>query len=310
MTAALNRSRVKRLPALDISALIGSFEIHLKSLHRSASTQKIYLFGISRYLSWCADNDYPPGLDRGQVQAWMAQLLDGGTQPTTVAAYLAGVRQFSKWLAAEGEIDSDPLLRLNAPKADMPITPVLTDDQLRALIKACRGPSLRDRRDEAMIRLMAETGMRAAELLSLQVDDVDLVRGIAVIRRGKGGKGRLAPFGPQTAQAIDRYIRMRRRHQSASRPALWLGARHSKQLSVPGFRMTLRDRAQTAGIPHLHPHMLRHTAASRWLMAGGTEGALMSIAGWSSRDMLSRYAAATQAERAAAEARRLNLGDL
>ncbi|OBI98414.1 hypothetical protein A5661_15800 [Mycobacterium asiaticum] len=240
----------------------------------------------------------------------MAHILDGGAAPATAAAYLAGVRQFSKWLAAEGEIQSDPLLRLNAPKADMPITPVLSDEQLRALIKACRGSSLRDRRDEAMIRLMAETGMRAAELLSLQVDDVDLVRGIAVIRRGKGGKGRLAPFGPQTAQAIDRYIRMRRRHPGAHSPALWLGARHSRQLSVPGFRMTLRERAQAAGIPHLHPHMLRHTAASRWLMAGGTEGGLMSIAGWSSRDMLSRYAAATQAERAAAEARRLNLGDL
>ena len=56
--------------------------------------------------------------------------------------------------------------------------------------------------------------------------------------------------------------------------------------------------------------MLRHTAAHRWLAAGGTEGGLMAVAGWSSREMLDRYARATAAERAAAEARNLNLGDV
>ena len=116
-------------------------------------------------------------------------MLDGGAQPTTAAARLAGVRQFSKWLAAKGEIDPDPLLRLNAPKGDVPITPVLTDDELRALIKACLGQTLRDRRDEAIVRLMAETGIRARELIALELDDVDLTRGLAMIRRGEGRQG-------------------------------------------------------------------------------------------------------------------------
>ena len=65
-----------------------------------------------------------------------------------------------------------------------------------------------------------------------------------------------------------------------------------------------------AGLKGFHPHVLRHTAASRWLSAGGTEGGLMAIAGWSSRDMLDRYARATASERAAAEARTLGLGEL
>lgn len=103
-------------------------------------------------------------------------MLDAGAQPTTAAARLAGVRQFSKWLAAEGEIDSDPLLRLNAPKSDVPITPVLADDELRALIKACQGQTLRDRRDEAIVRLMAETGMRAGELTALELDVQEAAR--------------------------------------------------------------------------------------------------------------------------------------
>ena len=161
-------------------------------------------------------------------------MLDAGAQPATAAARLAGVRQFSKWLAAEGEIPADPLLRLNAPKGDIPITPVLTEDELRALIKACQGPSLRDRRDEAIVRLMAETGMRAGELLALEVADVDLIRGLAYIRRGKGGQGRIAPFGPQTARAVDRYIRMRRGHPAADSRALWLGARTVRRSARTG----------------------------------------------------------------------------
>ena len=165
-------------------------------------------------------------------------------QPATAAARLAGVRQFSKWLAAEGEIPADPLLRLNAPKGDIPITPVLTQDELRALVKACQGPRLRDRRDEAIVRLMAETGMRAGELIALDVADVDLLRGLAYIRRGKGGKGRIVPFGPQTARALDRYIRIRRGHPAADSKALWLGARTVRPLGPHGLRVTLAERAR------------------------------------------------------------------
>jgi integrase/recombinase XerD len=69
---------------------------------------------------------------------------------------------------------------------------------------------------------MAETGMRAGELLDLTVGDVDLVRGIVAVRRGKGGKGRLTPFPPQTGRAVDRYIRARRGQLRADFPELWL----------------------------------------------------------------------------------------
>jgi site-specific recombinase XerD len=295
---------------VDISALVDSFEIALKAARRSEETRKLYLSSIRLYLRWCADNGHPAQIDRGQVQTWIAHLLDSGAQSATAAARLAGVRQFSKWLAAEGEIDSDPLLKLNAPRGDTPITPVLTDDQLRDLIKACQGNGLRDRRDEAIVRLMAETGMRAGELMALELDDIDVVRGLVTIRRGKGGKGRIAPFGPHTAKALDRYIRLRRNHPGAEGKALWLGARTHQPLGAHGLRVTLAERAEAADIKGFHPHVLRHTFASRWMSARGSEGGLMSVAGWSSREILDRYARATAAQRAADEARKLNLGDL
>ena len=304
------RSTLKVLPALDIADLVDSFKISLTAAHRSPSTLKIYLTSVHRYLQWCDEHGHPRQIDRSQVQAWVAGLLDNGAQPASVAARLAGVRQFSKWLAEEGEISSDPLLRLTAPKGDMPITPVLSDDELKALIKACHGNRLRDRRDEAMIRMMAETGLRSAELLALQTDDVDLAHGLAHVRRGKGGKGRLVPFGPQTARAIDRYIRLRRGHLGAASKALWLGARTHQPLGPHGLRVTLLERAEAAGIKGFHPHVLRHTFASRWQAARGSDAGLMAVGGWSDRTMLDRYGRVTASARAAAEARALNLGEL
>ncbi len=90
---------------------------------------------------------------------------------------------------------------------------------------------------------------------------------------------------------------------------LWLGERGSG-LSYMGLRFSILERAELAGIKNFHLHLLRHTAASRWLAAGGSEQGLMSVAGWSDRSMLDRYTGATASERAAAEAPSLGRGDL
>lgn len=128
------------------------------------------------------------------------------------------------------------------------------------------------------------------------------------MRRGKGGKGRRVAVGSDTISAIDRYIRARRSHRLAGTPTLWLGDR-GKEFGYHALRDTLRMRATRAGLEAFTPHWLRHTAASRWLEKGGSEGGLMALAGWSRRDMIDRYTKATSERRAGEEARRLNVGD-
>jgi integrase len=201
------------------------------------------------------------------------------------------------------------LIGVKAPKLDRTVIEPLTDVQLKALLKACAGPEMRDRRDEAILRLMLETGIRAGEVVSLQIADVDLMAGTAIVRRGKGGKGRVVPVGPQTARAIDRYMRLRRTHRLAGTSDLWLGDR-GKQSTYDALHKSLAMRADRAGIKGFHPHLMRHTAAHRWLAAGGSEGGLMAVAGWTRLDMLMRYTQARASARAADEARTLNLGDV
>jgi len=299
----------KSPPKLDLDALLPSWELTMRAERKSASTIKNYTTGVRSFLAWCADNGHPPALDKTLAKMWIADLLDAGAEPSTATARQLGLRRFSAWLEDEGEITDDPLLGLKSPKIDKKVTDSLTDDELKRLIKACAGKDFRDRRDEAIVRLMAETGMRAGEVVALAVTDVNLDRGLATVTRGKGGKGRIAPFSPQTGLVIDRYLRARRAHRLADSPALWLGDR-GKSLSYYGLHKALAGRAERAGLIGFHPHLMRHTAATRWLRAGGSEGGLMAVAGWATRDMIDRYTGASAAERAADEARGLNLGDM
>jgi integrase/recombinase XerD len=296
-------------PSPDLAELLPSWELHLRAERKSPATLRVYVGGARHFLHWCERTGTPARLDRATVTAYIADLLDQGAEGNSAKIRQQALRRFAAWLVEEGELDGDPLAGLKPPRVDSKVTPVLSGQQLRALLAACQGPTFTHRRDEALVRLMAETGLRAGEAVGLAVDDVDVRAGTAVVRRGKGGKGRMVPFGPQTARALDRYLRLRRTHRLADTPALWLGAR-SKTLGYSGLHQALGIRAAQAGIAGFHPHVLRHTAAHRWLAAGGTEGGLMAVAGWSRRDMLDRYAAATAAERAADEARRLGLGDL
>jgi site-specific recombinase XerD len=306
--SALNQAPALHQP--DLAELVPEWGRALKAERRAPATISLYATGVRAFLHWCQDTGAPAQLDKPTVQAWVGDLLDGGAEGATAHARLKGVRRFSAWLEEEGMLATNPLEGMHSPKLDRKVVQALDEDQLRALVKACAGREFADRRDEAMVRLMIDTGARAAEVLGVECGDLDLDREKVVIRRGKGGKGRVVPIGPQTVQAIDRYLRLRRGHSLASSPALWLGARQGRTFGYTGLDRALKARAQAAGIEGFHVHLLRHTFATRWKAAHGSDDGLMAVAGWSSRSMIDRYAGAAAAHRAADEAKRLGLGDL
>lgn len=293
----------------DLAGLLPSWQLALKAERKSAGTIKVYGDGVNKFLRWCAETGASAELTRTAVQAFLADLLDEGAEANTAKSRHLALKRYAAWLVDEGELSSDPLVGLKPPKGDKKVVHALGDDELKRLIAACRGNSLQDRRDEAIVRFMAETGVRATELTDMQVSDVDVHAGKAAVRRGKAGKGRIVPFSPQTASAIDRYMRIRRAHRLADAGALWVGG-GGKGFGYYGLDKALKGRAQDAGIQNFHLHLMRHTFATRWLRAKGSESGLMAVAGWSNRDMIDRYTGASASERAASEARTLNLGDL
>lgn len=307
------------MAALDLRDLLGSWELHLRAERKSPQTVKAYGDGVRAYLTWCVANDNLEEIDRRQLREFIDDLLVSGSKPATAVARHLAVRRFSTWLAEEGEQTTDPLLGLKSPKLDKPVVEPLTDDQLRGMVKACRGPDLRDKRDEAILRLMFTTGARAGEVVAIETGDVNLRTDppTIIIRRGKGGRGRVVPLAVETAASLDRYQRARKGHRNRDgsthplreAPPLWLGDR-GKGFTYDALHKTLGMRAKLAGVEGFHPHMLRHTAAHRWLAKGGSEGGLMAVAGWTRPDMLLRYTRAQASARAAEESQRLNLGEL
>lgn len=288
---------------LDLPELLESWQLALRGERKSVETLKAYRAGVTAYLNYCAEQEIPAELNKPTVVAWMATLAD--SEPATARLRLTAVKRFALWLAEEEDFNADPITAVRAPKLDQKVVEHLSDKAVQAIVTACAGDELRDRRDKALIVLFTETGLRASEMLALTVADISLPDCTLTARRGKGAKGRRSRFSPQCAAVLDKYIRARRRAGHGSDGPLWVGPRGG--LSYTGMTAALRKRAVKAGIVGFHVHRCRHTTAVRWLRAGGSESGLMAQAGWSSRKMIDRYVKSAAESLASDEFDRLGL---
>jgi len=286
--------------------LLDSFTLALDAEGKSPKTVENYsraVLALARWLDAHDQADDVTDVTADDVRGWLVA-LHGNVAPSTEYRNYSGCRQFFAWAVREGELDVSPMVNVRPPKVPEPRTVMLTADQMRALLAGCAGKDMVSRRDRAIIMLLADTGMRRAELAALTLDDVDLRTRVAYVV-GKGRRPRTVPFGARTAQALDRYVRVRRLNPLSELSALWLSEKGRGVLTPDGIRQMLERRGRDMGV-RVHAHMFRHGFADAWLRAGGSPNDLQELAGWRSPQMVNRYAAANRAERAREAYRRLS----
>jgi integrase/recombinase XerC len=221
------------------------------------------------------------------VRRFSATLRERGLGPRSIAIALSAWRGLYKWWGRHGQVSSNPVDGIRAPKAPKPLPKALAVDQAVALAshEPEAGNPLLALRDRCMVELLYGCGLRVGELLGLDVQAgpaaagwVDAVDATAHVL-GKGSKRRSVPVGRPALAALAAWIEARGHLARATEPALFV-SRRGTRLTASQVRSRLKTLALQAGLPtHVHPHMLRHSFASHLLQSSGDLRAVQELLG-------------------------------
>ena len=285
------------------------FARSLREVRGSPRTIQSYGEAVAQLQRWLNDHeDRRPVLlaDRRDISGY----LETCPSATTARNRHSALRSFYKFCAAEDICEVSPMVKVRAPAAEYNVPEVVSDERLRALLAACAGRDFASLRDSAIIRIWCEPGSpRCSEMAGLELADVDMAEDSVTIRYGKNRRTRVIAMSPATARAVSRYRRARAAHpRAAESDAMWLGPKGG--LNRSGLGQMLARRAEAAGIGHVHPHQLRHTAFADFDKAtGGHTNAEMALFGWSNPAMCHHYGRSLREASALATARDLNRGN-
>jgi integrase/recombinase XerD len=224
----------------------------------------------------------------------------------TLRNHWVALKSFFRWLEIDLEINN-LMAKVPSPKPkNSPIEP-LKKEEIEMLLKAARNTRMAATtkrtsfsmrrptalRDVSLILMLLDTGLRAGELIALNIEGVDLSTGKVIIKHGppggaKGKIGRILFIGVRTRKALWKYLRSRGKDLDAREP-LFVSI-HDRRMTSNGLRLIIKSLAKKAGIKSCYPHLLRHTFAITFLRGGGDIFTLQQFLGHQSLEMVRRYA--------------------
>lgn len=255
---------------------------------------------IFTYLDYLR-TDYVPHRFSGEIRA---------LSPKTIRNVWITLSSFFNWASREYQI-TNPMRDIPPPRFQTaPVSP-FTEDEVRRMLKACiyskeadttqrrrfvmRRPTAN--RDQAIILVLLDSGLRASELCSLKIGEVDIKRGKLEIKHGieggaKGGKGRIVFLGKVTRQAVYRSLTEREDMEDPDAPLFTVS--RTRPFKPATLRHSIKSIAERAGVKKAYPHKFRHTFAITYLRSGGDVFTLQALLGHSSLDMVRHYAQIAQ----------------
>lgn len=251
----------------------------------TASTIAFYRLKIGAFLRWLADRDLTEleDITAKHIKRYVVSLQERGLTDHSQHDYIRPVRTFFAYCVRDDLLDETPFDKIKMPKIAEKAPVILTDDEIKTVLR-----KVTFRRNRLIVRFILDSGVRASELLALNIGDIDMETGVVTVRLGKQQKGRLTSIGAATRKELKRYLLLRK--GAGPKDPLIIGMdKKAKRLTKEGLMHTFRRMRNETGVDNLTAHTLRRTMATKALENGMDAYVLSRMLGHADLQMLRRY---------------------
>ena len=252
----------------------------------SANTLQSYKRDLKQFEKYLeiSEEKYEDMTDEG-IKDYIKYMQEEGKKPSTISRGLASIRSFYQYEAKNKVVEKDPTEGIQSPKIEKRVPSVLTSNEVALLLDQPKNVDLKGTRDKAMLEFAYATGMRVTEIISLNVEDINLETGYATCKNGK--KERTVPIGEMSLKALKDYM-LNARHtmiKDDNEKALFVNV-NGQRLTRQGFWKIIKYYKEQAHIDKdITPHVLRHSFATHLLQNGADLKSIQTMLGHS--DILS-----------------------
>ena len=252
----------------------------------SANTLQSYKRDLKQFEKYIQENEenYAELTNEG-IKTYINHMQEIGKKPSTISRGLASIRSFYQYEAKNKAVKSDPTDGIQSPKIEKRVPSILTSNEVTLLLDQPKNVNLKGTRDKAMLEFAYATGMRVTEIISLNVEDINLETGYATCRNGK--KERTVPIGNMSLKALKDYMVNARNTmiKDENEKALFVNV-NGERLTRQGFWKIIKYYKEQAHIEKdITPHVLRHSFATHLLQNGADLKSIQTMLGHS--DILS-----------------------
>jgi integrase/recombinase XerC len=280
----------------------------------SAHTLRAYHRELHNFVAWIiashGPDQSPDRIEHTHIRSYLSTLYDRGLSKASAARALASIRSWFKWLARTGYVQQNVASLVSTPKLPKHLPRVPSIEQMNRVVDTVEEDAAAwPARDKAIVELLYGCGMRNAELIGLNLNDIHWANE-AILVRGKGQKQRYVPLGDAAAQALRAYLAERSARLTATSPAatssaLFLNLRlrglgkpgHDARLTTRSVGRIVKRLAMLRGLPSdVHPHTLRHAFGTHLLEEGADLRAIQELLGHERLSTTQRYTQLTTAQ--------------
>lgn len=267
---------------------IDAFMLDRKAQNMAKGTLYFYKKKLEFFSKYCESQAVKniTQIDPPFIRQYLFYIESLGHNAGGIHAFYRTLKTFLRWWENEVEPEGwkNPINKVKAPRVPVePLDPVNIED-VKAMLEVCSKETVTGRRDNAIMLFLLDSGVRATELLDIDLDDINLINGEVLIRQGKGRKPRYVFIGSKTRKAVRNYLRFRKDQN----PALWI-TKDLDRVSYWGLKGIMRSRAEQAKVKTPSIHSFRRWFALTCLRAGANVYSIQELMGHADLQVLKRY---------------------